>query len=135
MESRSYEQQFYAILEKTGRVGPALRHALQNLVQIKSIKKGKILAAQPYDMHILLEGMIIKRRDYEADTDICSEVLDFIGAGEAIYHPPNEDDSYFQVELDSIAILIRQPDIIPNFPGSSMLFSPSFFQNVHFGAG
>jgi hypothetical protein len=115
-------------LEKTGQVGPALRHALQTLVQIQCIKKGKILTAQPYDMHILLEGMIIKRRDYKADMDICSEVLDFIGASEAIYHPPNEDDSYFQVELDSIAILIRQPDMIdliqhhPQFSGQLNAF-------------
>lgn len=82
------------------------------MIQPQSIKKGKILLAQPYDLHILLEGMVIKRRDYTAGSTICSEVLDFIGANEAIYHTPIEEDIYFQAEQDSMAILIRQPDIV-----------------------
>ncbi|MDF2514876.1 MAG: hypothetical protein K0R59_172 [Sphingobacterium sp.] len=112
MENLTYENQFYAILEKTGPVGPALRHELKRIIQPQSIKKGKILKAQPFDLHIILAGMVIKRRDYTAGRDIRSEVLDFIGADEAIYHTPTEEEIYFQAELDSMAILIRQPDIV-----------------------
>ena len=112
MENLNYENQFYAILENTGPLGPALRPALRSIIQIQSIKKGKILKAQPFDLHIILEGMVIKRRDYTAGNAIRSEVLDFIGSNEAIYHTPTEYDIYFQAELDSIAILIRQPDIV-----------------------
>ncbi|OOG15739.1 hypothetical protein BWD42_23960 [Sphingobacterium sp. CZ-UAM] len=112
MDNLTYENQFYAILEQSGPVGPALRHELKSIIQPQFIKKGKILLAQPYDMHILLVGMVIKRRDYAEGMYIRSEVLDFIGANEAIYHMPTEADSYFQAELDSVAMLIRQPDIV-----------------------
>ncbi|MGJ1534873.1 hypothetical protein ACR784_07635 [Sphingobacterium multivorum] len=112
MEHLNYENLFYAILEENRPLGPVLRHALRSIIRIQSIKKGKTLKAQPFDLHILLEGMVIKRRDYQAGKDICSEVLDFISANDAVYHPPSEEDIYFQAELDSIAILIRQPDIV-----------------------
>ncbi|MNG74714.1 hypothetical protein D3C87_983910 [compost metagenome] len=112
MENLTYENQFYAILEKTGPVGPSLRHELQNIIEIQSIKKGKILTSQPFDLHILLEGMVIKRHDYSVAGHIRSEVLDFIGSDEAIYHTLSTGDIYFQAELDSMAILIRQPDIV-----------------------
>lgn len=112
MENLTYENQFFAILEQTGPVGPALRQELKSRIKPQLIKKGKILLAQPYDMHFLIGGMVVKRHDYTEGMFIRTEILDFIGANEAIYHIPTKEDIYFQAELDSIAILIPQPDIV-----------------------
>lgn len=98
------EQLLYQHLQSIAPVPPELWSAILNNVEFKTLCKNRHLTSQLFDMHIILEGMVIKRGD--KPTREGNEVLDFISAGQYIFHMERIDHCYFETDCKSIAVLI-----------------------------
>lgn len=103
----NYEQSLYDYLQSIAPVPPELWTHLLDRVEIKSYHKKRHLSGQLFDIRIVLEGMVIKRRD-DKDADN-HDVLDFIGGGQCIFHIERIDNCYFETDTPcAIALLTRE---------------------------
>ena len=105
MNKPNDEQKFYTFLSTHNPIGPQLWEDIRAIIEVKKIKKKRYLTAEQFDMHFILDGMIIKR--IENASEPYEEVVDFISTNQLIYHIEKMDHSSFEADIDSSVILIR----------------------------
>ena len=116
-EKPNYELLLYNYLQAIAPVTPGLWKDILSMIDIKISAKKRNLLAQQFDLHIVLEGMVIKRRD--EDEIHSEEVADFISNSQCIYHIEQLDKSYFETDCHTATALLRQEVItalIENHP-------------------
>lgn len=105
MNKPNDEQKFYTFLSTHNPIAPQLWEDIRAIIEVKTIKKKRYLTAEQFDMHFILNGMIIKR--IENASEPYEEVVDFISTNQLIYHIEKMDHSSFEADVDSTVILIR----------------------------
>lgn len=100
-----HEKLLYDYLHDIAPVPPDLYRDIIDHVAIKSCSKNRNLTGQLFDMHIVLEGMVLKRRE-EKDIDSGGDVLDFISPGQCIFHMERIDNCYFETDSKSTVVLL-----------------------------
>lgn len=100
-----YQRLLYDYLHAIAPVPPELWHDIVTHVDIKSCNKNRNLVGQLFDMHIVLEGMVVKRRE-EKDLNSNGDVLDFIRPGQCIFHMERIDNCYFETDSKSTTVLL-----------------------------
>jgi len=109
MNISDHEQQFFEYMSQNYPIPPQLWQELKTVLEIKKIKKNRYLTAEQFDLHFILDGMIIKRIENESEPH--EEVVDFISTNQLIYHIEKMDHSQFEADVDSTVILIRNSDL------------------------
>ncbi|ERJ61225.1 cyclic nucleotide-binding domain-containing protein [Sphingobacterium paucimobilis] len=109
-----YEKPLYDCLQAIAPLPPDLWLDLLAHIEIKHYSKNRNIAGQLFDMHIVLAGTIVKRRDEKSNEN--SDVLDFISPRQAIYHIERIDNCYFEADSSSTLALIsrEQQDTLLN---------------------
>ncbi|MEN5197265.1 hypothetical protein [Sphingobacterium faecium] len=109
MNLTNYEKQFFEFMTRNNPIPPQLWQELKTVLEIKKIKKNRYLTAEQFDLHYILDGMIIKR--IENNGEPYEEVVDFISSNNLIYHIEKMDHSSFEADIDSTVILIRNSNL------------------------
>lgn len=104
-----HEKLLYDYLHDIAPVPPELWTDIRASVSIKSCHKNRSLSSQLFDMHIVLEGMFVKRSD-KNDGNISSDVLDFIRPGQCIFHMERIDDCYFEADCSCTVVLLDREE-------------------------
>ncbi|WP_400261420.1 hypothetical protein ACFX5U_16065 [Sphingobacterium sp. SG20118] len=106
MERSKHENLLFEILQDIAPVSPDLWKSWLEVGEIKSYKKGRIIHAQLLDLHIVLEGIIIKREDNS------DQVIDFICKKQFIIHNEEVDKCYFELDNDSVMAFISNDNLL-----------------------
>jgi len=110
MERTNYQNLLFEILHELGPVPPDLWSSILAVVEIRSYKKNRQLQAKLLDLHIVLEGIIIKRGDDAGPLQ--NDVIDFISKKQFILHIEDVDGSYFKADSDVVTAFISRENII-----------------------
>lgn len=103
----NYENLLYDYLHTIAPVPPELWRAILDNVAVRSCSKNRNITGQLFDMHIVLEGMVVKRREEEG-IGSNADVLDFISPGQCIFHMEHVDNCYFETDSNSTVVLIER---------------------------
>nr|WP_315396783.1 hypothetical protein [uncultured Sphingobacterium sp.] len=110
MERTKYQNLLFEILHELAPVPPALWSSILAVVEIRSYKKNRQLQAKLLDLHIVLEGIIVKRRDDAGPLQ--NDVIDFISKKQFILHIEDVDGSYLKADTDVVTAFISRENII-----------------------
>ncbi|MFD2904643.1 hypothetical protein [Sphingobacterium anhuiense] len=110
MATVNYQNLLFETLQNLAPVPPDLWADILKVTEIKPYKKGRHLYAQFLDLHIILEGIIIKR--WDDGGAIPNDVIDFICKKQFIFHNEDVDGSYFEVDDDSVTAFISQANML-----------------------
>lgn len=102
----NYQNLLYDTLQDLAPVSPHLWADILTVAEIKPYKKGRQLQAKLLDLHIVLEGIIIKRRD-DIGT-VQNDVIDFISKKQSIIHIEDVDGSYFKADCNAVTAFISR---------------------------
>ncbi|MFD2905206.1 Crp/Fnr family transcriptional regulator [Sphingobacterium anhuiense] len=109
MATVNYQNLLFETLQNLAPVPPDLWADILKVTEIKPYKKGRHLYAQFLDLHIILEGIIIKR--WDDGGAIPNDVIDFISKKQFIIHTEDVDGSYFKADCDAVTAFISRKNI------------------------
>lgn len=109
MERLKYQNLLFETLHELAPVPPDLWSSVLKNTEIKSYKKDRQLHAKLLDLHIVLDGIIIKRWDDIGS--VPNDVIDFICKKQFILHIEDVDDSYFKADCDVVTAFISRENM------------------------